>query len=75
MENLLRQVRFSPYLLATESGYFFENMDGTRAAQPDDMGEAYRRAFHLPSAGLAPEMGADLIDIGNARRAKGVPFG
>lgn len=57
----------------------FQDMDGAGGAHaeaaPHYVGHAHARALNFPIAGLAPQMRADLVDIGNARGAQGVPLG
>src|SRR5688572_5846572 len=52
-----------------------QDVDAARGAQTDDVGQADLRAFGLALAGLAAQVGRDLVEIGDAGRSQRMALG
>src|SRR5438876_5612507 len=57
------------------AGLLLQDVDGAGGAEADDVGEADRGALDLTIAGLAPQVGGDLVDVGGAGGADRVALG
>src|SRR5947209_18322282 len=56
-------------------GLLLQDVDAAGRAQTDDVGEADLGVGDLAVAGLAPEVGGDLVAVGDAGGADGVALG